>query len=91
MYIILTTMSVQGEKTKMLKVSATQLRNNLFDYLNKIAEGEVIIIQRNNEDVATLVPTRHTNWRDKITITPKILVEPEELIAPLEDIWEEYV
>jgi len=75
----------------MLKVSATKFRNNLFDYLNKTSEGEIIIIQRNNEDVATLVPTRRANWRDKMTINPRIMVEPEELIKPVEDIWEGYV
>ena len=81
----------------MIKVSATKLRNNLFDYLDKAAEGETIIIQRNNQEVARLVPgdflitTQQTNWRDKMTIKPKIMVSPEELIKPIEDIWENYV
>ena len=75
----------------MIKVSATKLRNNLFDYLNKASEGETIIIQRNNEEVARLVPTHQTNWRDKMTIKPKIMVAPEELTKPVEDIWEDYV
>jgi len=75
----------------MIKVSATKLRNNLFDYLDKAAEGETIIIQRNNQEVARLIPTQHTNWRDKMTIKPKIMVSPEELIKPIEDIWENYV
>lgn len=75
----------------MIKVSATKLRNNLFDYLNMASEGETIIIQRNNEEVARLVPTHQVNWRDKMTIKPKIMVAPEELIKPVEDIWEDYV
>lgn len=75
----------------MIKVTATKLRNNLFDYLDKASEGETIIIQRNNKEVARLIPTRQTNWRDKITIKPQIMVAPEELIRPVEDIWEEYV
>ena len=75
----------------MIKVSATKLRNNLFDYLDKTSEGETIIIQRNNKEVARIVPTRQTNWRDKMTITPKLMVKPEEFIKPIEDLWEEYV
>jgi len=75
----------------MIKVTATKLRNNLFDYLDKASEGETIIIQRNNKEVARIVPTRQANWRDKMTIKPQIMVEPEEFIKPVEDIWEGYV
>ena len=55
----------------MLKVSATKLRNNLFDYLDKAAKGETIVIQRNNQEVARLVPTEQANWREKMTIIPE--------------------
>jgi len=75
----------------MIKVSATKLRNNLFDYLDKTSEGETIIIQRNSKEVARLIPTRQANWRDKMTVKPQIMVAPEELIKPVEDIWEEYM
>jgi len=75
----------------MILVSATKLRNNLFKYLDKISKGEIIIIQRNNEEVARLVPAHKINWRDKMDVKLKILVKPEELIKPLEGIWEEYV
>jgi len=75
----------------MIKVTATKLRNNLFDYLDKASEGETILIQRNNKEVALLIPTRQANWRDKMTIKPQIMVTPEELIKPVEDIWEGYV
>ena len=75
----------------MILVSATKLRNNLFEYLDKTSKGEIIIIQRNNEEVARLVPARKVNWRDKMIVKLKILVEPEEHVKPLEDIWEEFV
>ena len=75
----------------MIKVSVTKLRNNLFDYLNKASKGETVIIQRNKEEVARLVPTHQTDWRDRMTIKPQIIVEPEDLIKPVEDIWEDYV
>ena len=75
----------------MIKISATKLRNNLFEYLDKASAGETIVIQRNNQDVARIVPTYQIDWRDRMTIKPELLVSPEELIKPIEDIWEEYV
>ena len=75
----------------MIKVSATKFRNNLFDYLNKVANGETIIIQRNNQEVARLISIKQVNWRDKMTVTPKILVSPEEFIEPMKNIWEAYL
>ncbi len=55
------------------------------------SKGETIIIQRNNKEVARLIPTRQANWRDKMTIKPQIMVTPEELVRLVEDIWEGYV
>jgi prevent-host-death family protein len=75
----------------MIKVSATKLRNHLFDYLDKAAAGETIIIQRNKQEVARLVPTQPENWRERMTIIPQLLVTPEELIQPVEDIWADYL
>lgn len=75
----------------MIKVSATKLRNNLFDYLDKTAEGETVVIQRNNQEVARLVPIGQINWRDKMNIKPKLLTSPEEFMKPIKDIWEDYV
>ncbi|MFQ5613761.1 MAG: type II toxin-antitoxin system Phd/YefM family antitoxin [Anaerolineae bacterium] len=75
----------------MIKVSATKLRKNLFDYLDKAAAGEIIVIQRNNQEVARLIPAKQTNWRDKMKMTPELLVSPEDLMKPLDDIWEDYM
>lgn len=75
----------------MIEVTATKLRNNLFEYLDKASEGETIIIRRNNREVARLIPTGQTNWRDKMTTKPKIMVAPEALMEPLDDVWEGYV
>ena len=75
----------------MITVSATKLRSNLFNYLDEASKGETIIIQRNNQEVARLIPTHQTNWRDKMTIEPEIMVETQAFIKPLEDIWEDYV
>ncbi|MEM7128403.1 MAG: type II toxin-antitoxin system prevent-host-death family antitoxin [Chloroflexota bacterium] len=75
----------------MLTVSATKLCSNLFEYLDKLSAGEVIIIQRNNEEVGRIVPTQKTNWRDKMPVRSQLLVHPDELINPIEDIWEGHV
>ena len=72
----------------MIKVSATKLRNKLFDYLDKVAEGETVVIQRNKQEVARLVPIGQINWRDKMNIKPKLLTLPEEFMKPIKDIWE---
>ena len=72
----------------MLKVSATTLRRHLFDYLDKASEGETVIIRRNNQEVARLVPTKHVNWRKKMHVKPELLVAPEALMQPIEEMWD---
>ena len=74
----------------MIVVSATKLRQNLFELLEKVVNGETIVIQRNNEEVARLVSLRRTNWRERMTVKPEILVSSEELLKPIEEGWEEY-
>ncbi len=74
----------------MINVSASKLRQNLFDYLDKVAQGETLIIQRNNEEVARVIPTQRADWRDKMNAEPKLRVSPDELIKPMDDIWEDY-
>ncbi|MEZ4658423.1 MAG: hypothetical protein R2911_12690 [Caldilineaceae bacterium] len=51
-----------------------QSPQTLFEYLDKAAAGETIVIQRNNQEVARIVPTLQHNWRQQMTIEPKILV-----------------
>lgn len=75
----------------MIHVSATQLRNDLFGYLDKVVAGELVIIHRNNQEVARLVATQPQDWRDHMAETPQLLVTPEELIKPLDDLWAAYV
>jgi prevent-host-death family protein len=75
----------------MIKVSATKFRNNLFEYLDRVVQGETIAIQRNNQVVAKLVSVPKSDWRDNMKVQPKLLVSPEEIVQPIEDIWEEYI
>ncbi len=73
----------------MEMVSATKLRKNLFEYLNRITNGETFVIERHNQPVAKLSAVDEIDWRDNRKTTLKINVPEKELIQPLED-WDEY-
>ncbi|MCP4426691.1 MAG: type II toxin-antitoxin system Phd/YefM family antitoxin [Chloroflexi bacterium] len=75
----------------MITVTATQFRSQLFEYLDKVAAGETIIIQRNRQQVARLVSMEPSDWQSKMTQTLQVNVTEDELMAPIEDIWEGYV
>ncbi len=75
----------------MIEVSATKLRNNLFEFLTKVSKGETISVKRNGEDVAVMVPPKKEDWRDKMRTKVKFLVPPDKAFAPMEDVWEDYL
>jgi prevent-host-death family protein len=64
----------------MIIVTATKFRNNLFGYLDKVAKGETIAIQRNKQEVARLISPPKADWRENIKVQPILLVAPEEII-----------
>ncbi|MCP4149193.1 MAG: type II toxin-antitoxin system prevent-host-death family antitoxin [bacterium] len=74
----------------MIEVSATKLRNNLFELLARVANGESITVQRNGEKVAIVMPVKEKDWRENNNIKAKLLVPPDEAFAPMEDVWEDY-
>ena len=75
----------------MLTVSVFHLRQHLFQYLDQVAAGETIVIQRNQQEVARLVWPTPQDWRKRVTDQPKFLVDPEELLQPLaDDLWQKY-
>jgi len=74
----------------MTTITASQFRNHLFEYLDKVELGETIVIERYKQEIARLIPSKQSDWRDRMRFKPKILVSPEQLIAPIEDIWEAY-
>ncbi|MDM8522195.1 hypothetical protein QUF80_02390 [Desulfococcaceae bacterium HSG8] len=37
------------------------------------------------------VKEKQADWRTKMKIQPKLLVEPEKIIEPAEDVWEGYL
>ena len=53
----------------MLEVSATELRNNLFGYLDKISQGETIVI---------LVLSQRLTFQDKLRIKARIFESLED-------------
>jgi prevent-host-death family protein len=75
----------------METVNAIKVKENFFDYLDKAEQGHTIVIQRQGHDPVKLVPIKEADWRDKMTIEPKLLVSEEEAFAPMDDIWEEHV
>lgn len=75
----------------MIKVTATKLRKDLFHYLDQALAGEIIVIQRNNKEVARLVAMPQQDWREKMKTQLRFLVPAEEIIQPIEDIWEDYI
>lgn len=74
----------------MLNISATKLRHNLFEILKRVEAGEKVIITHNKKEVAFLVSTKKSEWRANVSMKPKLLVSPEQIISPIEDIWEDY-
>jgi prevent-host-death family protein len=73
----------------MIKVTATKLRKELFHYLDLASAGEIIVIERNNKEVARLVAMPEQDWREKMKTKVEFLVEAEELIQPIVDIWDD--
>ena len=47
-----------------IRVSATKARNNFFELLNQVALGTQVIIKKDFEEIAVLVPRRtKTDWK----------------------------
>lgn len=75
----------------MIEVNATKLRNNLFEYLVLVSKGESIAIKRNGKEIAMIVPPKSENWRDRIQNKMKLLVSANEIMTPMDDVWEKYI
>ena len=48
---------------------------------------EIIVLAETEKE--HVLRKKQSNWRAKMKIQPKLLVEPDKLIEPIEDIWEE--
>jgi prevent-host-death family protein len=75
----------------MITVNATKLRNNLFEYLDKVSKGETITIRKNGEDLAMVVPPPKKDWRSNMRTKMKLLAPTDIAFAPMDDIWENYL
>lgn len=67
-----------------IRLSATSARNNFFNVLNQVALGTQFIIEKDNKEIAMLIPkTTKTDWkslRKALTETRGILkdYDPED-------------
>ena len=75
----------------MLNITATSLRGNLFAILKRVEAGENVVITHNKKKVAYIKSVKKIDWRKQNVEKPKLLVSPEELIKPVEDIWDAYI
>ncbi len=75
----------------MINITATSLRGNLFAILKRVEAGENVVITHNKKKVAYIKSVKKIDWRKHNTEKPKLLVSPEELIKPVEDIWDDYI
>ena len=75
----------------MKTITATKLRKELFGCLEQLKHGENIVIEWNGKPVGQLVPMRKVaNWREQVSIKPRLLVKEHEAFAPLDEVWAEY-
>jgi len=76
----------------MLTVTATTLRNNIFEYLGKVKRGETVTVILNKKEAARLVPVHRGDWRDGcLQQEIELNCSPDELMAPMDEVWESYV
>lgn len=75
----------------MYVVTATRLRKELFRLLEEIEHGETVEITRGGRSVARLTGVGSDDWRDRVTITPKVVGDNDSAFAPLGDVWDGYV
>lgn len=56
-----------------IRLSATSARNNFFELLNKVSLGARVIIEKDNKEVALLIPkTTKTDWAGLFKASEKV-------------------
>ena len=79
----------------MQTITATNLRQNVFQVLEATQNGETIIIKHRRREVARLVPAAKSapvdDWRSRMTESVEILVSQRQLREPLDDLWTDHV
>ncbi len=74
----------------MIHITATSLRGNLFSILKKVESGEQVVVIHNKKPVACFEPIKKEDWREKVQKS-KLCVSPDEIMKPVEDIWEGFI
>jgi len=73
----------------METVTASQLRKDLFRTLDHVAKGNEVQVNWRGHEVARIIPVRHSDWRKKMSVQPKIKGAPEQAFAPMDELWAE--
>jgi prevent-host-death family protein len=56
-----------------IRLSATSARNNFFELLNKVALGTEVIIEKDNKEIALLIPkTTKSDWGGLLRASKKV-------------------
>lgn len=56
-----------------IRLSATSARNNFFELLNKVALGTEVIIEKDNKEIAVLIPKfTKTDWNGLLKASQKV-------------------
>jgi len=71
----------------MHAVNVTALRAGLFEVLDQVKHGEVVVVKCRGKAVAKIVPAEATNWRDGVTVQTRLLVPADQAFAPMDDLW----
>lgn len=75
----------------MVTMTASQLRKELFQALERVVHGETVEVCWKGARVARIMPVCEGDWRDGMSQQPRLTCSPEEAFAPMEDVWEEHV
>lgn len=59
--------------------------------LKQLIGKTVEIIMLIEPEKARPVKEKQTDWRTRMKVRPNLLIDPEKIIGPAEDIWEDYV
>jgi prevent-host-death family protein len=73
--------------THMKVITATTLRRELSEILDRVEQGETVEITRGGRPVARLSAAVVADWRDRVRVTPKTVGGDDSAFAPLPDVW----
>jgi hypothetical protein len=60
-------------------------------WIGKDIEIILLMESENDSPKGKSAMSEKSDWRDRMSVQLRILVSPEELIRPMDDIWEGYI